>query len=379
MAYSIFEGETILTISADLVLLLLLFSSLSAIPPANAQATTTVDRTEDWFMYPSLREILSNQPANITEKEMSLNEWRAFTEQNMKSLSNLAKEVLGNSPEMASIKDYNITGHDGNEIHLRVYDPGVVEKPSPVLVYASGGGFVLGSVDVFDDSIRRIANSSGLVVAAMDYRLAPEHPFPAGLNDVVATVRWIGDHAQEIGVDPDRIALGGHSSGASLALATALILRDSDRASDKEDLIDTLFLVAGGYSPDAPNSESMQMFGQNQSQFGVTLEPERILNWTFQNASDYNNPLAFPLLAENLTGLPPVYIAAMALDPLKSDSIQLADRLREEGQEHYLTIWPGVTHPAIAFIPIMPEIQEYLEAMTVYLRGVLLVPMSNSN
>lgn len=78
MAYSIFEGETILTISADLVLLLLLFSSLSAIPPANAQATTTVDRTEDWFMYPSLREILSNQPANITEKEMSLNEWRAF-------------------------------------------------------------------------------------------------------------------------------------------------------------------------------------------------------------------------------------------------------------------------------------------------------------
>jgi acetyl esterase/lipase len=121
----------------------------------------------------------------------------------------------------------------------------------------------------------------------------------------------------------------------------------------------------------------MRMFGQNQSKFGATIEPERILNLTFQNASDYNNPLAFPLLAENLTGLPPVYIAAMALDPLKDDSIQLSDRLREEGQEYYLTIWPGVTHPAMAFIPIIPEIQEYLDAMTVYLRGVLL-PTTNS-
>jgi acetyl esterase len=374
MAYSIIKGETILTISTAL-LLLLLFSSFAAMFPANAQVMSVVDRAEDWFMYPSLKEILSNQPANITEEEMSIEEWRAFTEQSMKSLSNLAK-VLGNSPQMASINDYNITGLDRNKIHVRVYDPGVVEKPSPILVYAYGGGFVLGSVDVFDDSIRRLANSSGLIVAAMDYRLAPEHPFPAALNDVLATVRWIGEHAGELGADPDRIGLGGHSSGASLALATAMILRDSDIASDKN-LIDTLFLVAGGYSPEAVNSESMRMFGQNQSKFGATIEPERILNLTFQNASDYNNPLAFPLLAENLTGLPPVYIAAMALDPLKDDSIQLSDRLREEGQEYYLTIWPGVTHPAIAFIPIIPEIQEYLDAMTVYLRGVLL-PTTNS-
>ncbi len=148
-----------------------------------------------------------------------------------------------------------------------------------------------------------------------------------------------------------------------------MVLRDSERPSDRQ-LVDSLFLVAGQYSPDVIESESMRMFGQGQ--FGASVEDaERILNWTFQNESDYNNPLAFPLLAENLTNLPPVYIAAMALDPLKSDSIQLADRLREEVQEYYLTVWPGVAHSAIVMIPITPEIQEYLEGMTVYLKGVL--------
>jgi len=96
------------------------------------------------------------------------------------------------------------------------------------------------------------------------------------------------------------------------------------------------------------------------------------MNRTFQNQSDYSNPLAFPLLADNLTGLPPVYIAAMALDPLKDDSLALADKLEEHGNEYYLSIWPGVAHGALSLIPVTPQIQEYLEAMTTYLKGVLL-------
>jgi|ERR687898_2529497 acetyl esterase len=95
------------------------------------------------------------------------------------------------------------------------------------------------------------------------------------------------------------------------------------------------------------------------------------MNQTFQNQSDYSNPLAFPLLAENLIGLPPVYIAAMALDPLKDDSLALATRLEEQGNEYYLTIWPGVAHRALRLIPVTPQIQEYLEVMTTNLRGVL--------
>jgi acetyl esterase len=113
----------------------------------------------------------------------------------------------------------------------------------------------------------------------------------------------------------------------------------------------------------------MKMFGNLE--FGLTYAQMKfVMSQTF-NASDYKNPLAFPLLAKNLSGLPPIYIAAMALDPLKDDSIKLADRLQQQGQEYYLTIWPGVSHGALSLIPITPEIQKYLDAMTTYLRVVL--------
>ena len=114
----------------------------------------------------------------------------------------------------------------------------------------------------------------------------------------------------------------------------------------------------------------MNMFGNGE--FGLTYAQMRwSMNQTFKNASDYKNPLAFPLLDKNLTGLPPVYIAAMALDPLKDDSIQLANRFQQSGQEYYLTIWPGVSHGALSLIPVTPEIQKYLDAMTIYLKGFL--------
>lgn len=113
---------------------------------------------------------------------------------------------------MASVKDYSVPGLDGNDIRLRVYDPGVDNKPAPAIVYIFGGGWTIWNVDAFNDSIRGLANSSGMMVAAMDYRLAPEHPFPAGLNDVVATVRWIGEHGEKLGIDSSKIALGGQSA-----------------------------------------------------------------------------------------------------------------------------------------------------------------------
>jgi acetyl esterase len=334
------------------------------------------DNASDYFIFPSQKELFSglegvfnssqqNSTADKPDTEtMSPEQRRQLAEEGLKSISSPLE-----SPVMASVKNYSVLGPDGNDIRLRVYDPGVTNKPAPAIVYIFGGGWTIGNVDAFDDSIRRIANSSGMMVAAMDYRLAPEHPFPAGLNDVVTTVRWIGEHGEELGIDSSKIALGGHSAGANLALSTALVLRDSDDLSDNE-LVDVLFLVAGPYSPDILNSQSMRMFGQGQ--FGASIEDAKMaFKMTFHNASDYSNALAFPLLSKNLTGLPPVYIAAMSLDPLKDDSLELAERLRKDGQEYYLTIWPGVGHSALVMIPITPEIQAQLDAMTVYLRGAL--------
>jgi len=207
------------------------------------------------------------------------------------------------------------------------------------------------------------------MVAAMDYRLAPEHPFPAGLNDVISIVKWIANNGTRIGIDTNKMALGGDSAGANLALSTALALRDSNN-KEYHNLIRVLYLLYGPYSPNLLNSTSMKIFGNGE--FGLTYAQMKfVMGQTFKNASDYKNSLAFPLLARNLSGLPPMYIAAMALDLLKDDSIKLAHRLQQQWQEYYLSTWPGVAHGALSFIPITPEIQKYLDAMTTYLKGVL--------
>jgi acetyl esterase len=334
------------------------------------------DEPDDYFIFQSQKELFSGLEGEFNSSQqnstadtldtatMSPEQRRQLAEEGLKSISSPSER-----PVMASVKDYSVPGLDGNDIRLRVYDPGVNNKPAPAIVYIFGGGWTIGNVNAFDDSIRRIANSSGMMVASMDYRLAPEHPFPAGLNDVVATVRWIGEHGEELGIDSSKIALGGQSAGANLALSTALVLRDSDDLSDNE-LVDALFLVAGAYSPSILSSNSHMMFGQGQ--FGVQkTTTEDAFKMIFQNTSDYSNPLAFPLLSENLTSLPPVCIAAMSLDPLKDDSLELAGSLRKDGQEYYLTIWPGVGHSALVMIPITPETQVYLDSMTLYLSSVL--------
>ena len=264
------------------------------------------------------------------------------------------------------VDHYLPSNETGSKIHMRVYDPGVKSKPSPALIFVHGGGWSVGSIDGYYNSIRRLANSSGLLVAAMDYRLAPENPFPAGLHDVIATVKWIKENGESIGIDPNRIALGGDSAGANLALATAITLRNEGQG----DTLRALYLLYGLYTPDK-NTESMRLFGNGE--YGITkTQFQWVMNMTFQKPEDWSNPLAFPIL-DNLTGrLPPMYIAAMGLDPLRDDSILLADKLRLAGQEHYLSVWPGVTHGALSLISVTPEIEQYVDAMSTYLKGVLM-------
>ncbi len=116
----------------------------------------------------------------------------------------------------------------------------------------------------------------------------------------------------------------------------------------------------------------MRLFGNGE--YGITkTQFQWVMNLTFQKPEDWGNPLAFPIL-DNLTGrLPPMYIAAMGLDPLRDDSILLAEKLRLAGQEHYLTVWPGVTHGALSLISVTPEIEKYVDAMSTYLKGVLML------
>src|SRR5919108_527599 len=275
--------------------------------------------------------------------------------------------------KMASITDYNITGtNDGNNnnntIRVRFYDPGVQSTPAPLLIYLYGRAGEEINMDFSDPGLRILANSTGFMVATMDYRFTP---FSDSLDDIIATVRWIRQNSDELGVDSDKIALGGVSRGANLALSTALVLRDSGNI-EEQNLIRLLYLLSGYYSPDLLESKSAKMFG-NGTDLITSEDIEMIFDQIYQNKSDYSNPLAFPILSKNLTGLPPVYLVASGIDPIKDESIELAAALQEEGQEYYLSVWPGVEHStgSFIFIPVIHETQAYLDSMTVYIRGVL--------
>ena len=127
----------------------------------------------------------------------------------------------GSGPEMDLIREFAVPGA-GGEIPLRLYRPPGVERPAPALVFAHGGGWTLGTLDSADDICRELASRVGCVVVSVDYRLAPEHPFPAPLEDVCRAAAWVRDHADSLGVDPSRVGLAGTSAGGNLAAATAL-------------------------------------------------------------------------------------------------------------------------------------------------------------
>lgn len=142
---------------------------------------------------------------------------------------------------MASITDYNITGTDGNIIRVRFYDPGVRDKPAPLLIYLYGRAGEERNMDFSDPGLKILANSTGFMVATMDYRFAP---FSASLDHIVSTVLWIHQNSEDLSVDFDRIALGGKSQRANLALSTALVLRGSDNI-EEQNLVRVLYLLNG--------------------------------------------------------------------------------------------------------------------------------------
>lgn len=308
------------------------------------------DNASDYFVFQSQQDLLNAIKTGQAE-EIFAKIGQATSEIKMASITD------------HKITDHNITGTDGNNntIRVRFYDPGVQTKPSPLLIYLYGRAGAEINMDFSDPRLRLLVNSTGFMVATMDYRFAP---FPDFLDDVVSTIRWIHQNSEQLGIDPQRIALGGESRGANLALSTALVLRGSGN-NQEQNLVRVLYLLNGYYSPDLLESKSAKMFGN-----GIDLITSEyigmLLDQIYQNKSDYENPLAFPLLSENLTGLPPMYIVASGIDPIKDESIELAMQLQEEEQEYYLSMWPGVGHSAV-----ISEVQTYHDSMTVYLRGVL--------
>jgi len=221
-------------------------------------------------------------------------------------------------------------------VALRVFHPGPRGRAVPVLVYFHGGGFVLNGVDTHDRLMRLLALRAGIAVVGVSYSLAPETRFPGQLEEAVAVIGWLRAHGPAIGLNADRLAVGGDSAGANLALAATLALRDRGLAQPEFGL-----LLYGMFSADL-QSASHTAFGGGG--FGLTTERvDWFWNQYLADPAQRDNPLAAPMAAD-LRGLPPQLVIGAGLDCLLDDSVRLAGRLVEAGVAATLSVVRGVPH-----------------------------------
>jgi acetyl esterase len=227
---------------------------------------------------------------------------------------------------------------DAGPMAARFYLPGGLPggTPPPLLVYFHGGGFVIGDLDTHDGVCRFIAAAAGLAVLSVDYRLAPEHPFPAGIEDAWAAFTWAAANAAELGIDPARIAVGGDSAGGNLAAVTCL------RGKAEGGPIPALQLLIYPVTDSADDPRSRLLFADG---FLLTKnDMDRFEHFYVAPGGDIDDPRISILKAPDLSGLPPAYVTTAGFDPLRDEGEAYAIRMREEGTKVALRRHPGLIH-----------------------------------
>ncbi|WP_210592984.1 alpha/beta hydrolase [Streptomyces sp. GESEQ-35] len=243
-------------------------------------------------------------------------------------------------PIPLDVRDLEVPGPQSDpQVPVRVYKPADADGTLPGLLYLHGGGFVLGSVAMFDSHAARIAAEVGAVVVSVEYRLAPEHPFPAGFEDCYAALLWTAAHAAELGIDPERLGVGGESAGGGLAAAIALVARDRGGPALCFQLLGIPEL------DDRLDTVSMRAFTDTP----LWNRPDAELSWDYYlgvgvRGTEGVSPYAAPARAEDLSGLPRAYVTTCEFDPLRDEGLTYAQRLLQAGVPTELHHYPGTFH-----------------------------------
>lgn len=283
-------------------------------------------------------------------KLADLQVWKLSVEQarvEFKKLCTLADHKMAPIGRMENVE---AEGGDA-PIPLRVYTPVAAGGSAlPAIVYFHGGGFVLGDLDCFDSICRTLADSSNCRVLSVDYRLAPEHPFPAAVEDCFAALKWIEANAASLGIDPNRLAVAGDSAGGNLAA----VLAQGAKANKGPHIGFQLLL----YPITRLNADSPSSFA-----FSPTMLREPAINWFYNhyvpNADDAgsvlsDDPRLSPLKTEDLSGLPPAYIVTAGFDPLHDEGVAYADKLKAAGVKVRHVDYPTMIHGFFSMPSLIP-------------------------
>jgi acetyl esterase/lipase len=252
-----------------------------------------------------------------------------------KHLAALAAAVPAPDTTGMEIEDRTVPADP--EVAVRIYRP---HHPQGAIVWLHGGGFVMGDLDTEHPWAARVADGAGAVVVSVGYRLAPEHRFPAALDDADAVLTWTAEHAADLGTDPQRIAVGGHSAGAGLAAAVALRARDQQGPPIRFQLLN---------QPELDDRQETWSARQFTATPWMTRD-KLAATWRHYLGAAPATPYAAPARAADLSGLPAAYIATAEFDPLRDEAIAYALRLLQAGVPVELHQWPGTFHGSQAIL-----------------------------
>lgn len=277
-----------------------------------------------------------------------------------------ARRRFGDLPRQSvhpdvTVADRSVDGPHG-PIPVRVYHPPTQESVLPVVVFIHGGGWSVGDLDTYDGIARMHAVGAQAVVVSIDYRLAPEHPFPAAVDDVWAATRWVARHADQIGGDPDRLAVAGDSAGGNLAAVVAQLARDAEMGMRFQLL----------WYPSTTFDTTLPSFTENADAPILTLAACKGFSRWYVGDTDMSAPPATMVPARgDLSGLPAAYIAVAGHDPLRDDGIRYAELLTAAAVPVELHHAETLVHGYVAYAGVVPAATEATERGLSALRAAL--------
>lgn len=263
-----------------------------------------------------------------------------------KNLAEMFARLAGaESPAGVQSEDREVAASDGHPVLVRLYRGAETPDLAPALYWIHGGGMVLGDVSMNDLSCARLASELGIAVASVDYRLAPEHPYPTPLEDCYVGLDWFAKGASELGVDPARIAIGGGSAGGGLAAGLALLARDRGEIDIAFQLLVYPMLDDRNITPSSRAVTEPKVWNRESNQIGWNAY------LSGKAGGDEVPAYAAPARATDLAGLPPAYIPVGELDLFVDENIAYAQALSRAGVPTELRVYPGAFHGSNGMVP----------------------------
>ncbi|MEQ8353386.1 MAG: alpha/beta hydrolase [Leptospiraceae bacterium] len=279
-------------------------------------------------------------------------------------LSDLLEHFNMPPEPVARVESFSIPGPDNDRIRLRLYSATCEAALQPGMIYFHGGGFVIGDLDTNDSMLRSLAIQSGLVIISVDYRLAPEFPYPAAAEDALSVYQWVLEHGHNLGIDSSRLGLGGDSAGGNLCLNVCF---RSKRKRWKRPSFQSIIYPWVDLGNSAIADSSMIEMAEGYGLTGTMLDYFR--RHAFSQNTDFEDYIISPCHARktDLKSLPPTFIQVCGFDPLRDQGLRLANLMQEAGANVRVKTYESLIHGAINLTGTVPEARTLVDEMGSFL------------